>query len=264
MYFKQFPKIAYLFEIGNTAQLRVVRDIVLNVRFKEKVLNNIALFDDYVIADQTTPELISEHLYGTPMYHWIIMLVNDKFDHIKDFPISELALTNYAFRKYKDEITDFYPQFAESTEDFTYRKYKQTDDEDYDTVLNRYVLVDDFPVFANSEGEYVESDDPDAHQVTNIEYETIEHEVRYGDSVLTEEQYVLRSPKILYGEELYRGNFDGIACDKDTPWSTRITNLEFEQVENESLRTIRVINNQIITQVAEEMYGIFENFNGTS
>lgn len=185
MYFQSYPKISYVFNINGIDQLRIIKDIVLNVRFRQKILDNVALFDEYVIQDGLSPELISEKLYGTPLHHWTIMLVNERFDRFEDFPVSDETLASYTVKKY-----------------------------------------------------------------------------RTSDVQLDED--ILYAPKILYGQVLYRGDFTGLDCDEGTPFSHRVTNLEYETTENEKKRRIRVINPQIITQVTEEIYSLFEQYNGTN
>lgn len=182
MFFKSYPKLSYIFNINGVDQLRIIKDIALNVRFRSEVLDRIELFDQYVIQDGLSPELISEALYGTPIYHWTIMLVNDKFDRCEDFPCSENALGAYTVKKYRSSPLEL--------------------DED-----------------------------------------------------------ILYAPKILYGEILYRGDFDGIDCDESRPFSHMVTNLEYETTENEKKRYIRVISPLIIKQVAEEIYSMFGRFN---
>jgi len=184
-YFSPFPKISYVFNINGIDQLRVIKDIALNVRFREKILNNIELFDNYVIQDGLSPELISERLYGTPLHHWTIMLVNERFDRYEDFPVSEETLARYTIAKYRTTVDQL--------------------DED-----------------------------------------------------------ILFAPKILYGAFLYRGDYDGLDCDEGTPFSHMVTNLEYETTENEKKRNIRVINPSIITSVTEEIYSMFETYNGTN
>lgn len=99
-YFKNFPIIPYEFNIGGEPVLVNMVDIALNVRAKKKYLNDILLYDEYDVEDGETPESISERLYGTPFYHWLIMLVNDKFDYIEDFPRRSVDLERYIVEKY--------------------------------------------------------------------------------------------------------------------------------------------------------------------
>jgi len=101
-YFNYFPRISYYFNIGGVEQLISVKDIALNVRVRKEILENITLYDEYDIEDGDTTERISERLYGSPYYHWTIMLVNQRYDHLRDFPMTEVDLLSYVKEKYGD------------------------------------------------------------------------------------------------------------------------------------------------------------------
>ncbi len=95
MYFKQFPQFLYDFNYGDRIKTSIVTDITRNVRFRKEVLSNITLFDEYDIVDGETPEIISEKFYGTPEYHWVVMLCNGKFDYRAEFPLPEPVLVKH-------------------------------------------------------------------------------------------------------------------------------------------------------------------------
>jgi hypothetical protein len=95
MYFKDFPQFLYDFNYGDKVKTRVVLDITRNVRFKSELLENITLYDEYDIVDGETPEIISEKFYGTPEYHWVVMLANGKYDYRSDFPLIEPVLQKH-------------------------------------------------------------------------------------------------------------------------------------------------------------------------
>ena len=135
MYFENFPKFAYDFDINGERKVLIVSDITRNVRFRKDILSNVTLYDEYDIKEGETPEIIAEKLYGNSQYHWIIMLVNDRYDYIKDFPLTYTALTQY--------ITD------------KYGVGNELDEHHYE----------------NSMGYIVNSDDPDAESVSNTAYE---------------------------------------------------------------------------------------------
>lgn len=105
MYFKDFPSYLYDFNYGNgVIKTTVVKDITRNIRFKKEILENIALYDEYDIVDGETPEIISEKIYGTPEYHWVIMLANDKYDYRSDFPVPEPILQKHITSYYNPEL----------------------------------------------------------------------------------------------------------------------------------------------------------------
>lgn len=106
MYFKDFPKFIYDFKYdgSDTTKTSVVKDITRNVRVRKEILSNITLYDEYDIIDGETPEIIAEKIYGNPEYHWIIMLVNERYDYITDFPLEESALVKVMQDKYGSSL----------------------------------------------------------------------------------------------------------------------------------------------------------------
>jgi hypothetical protein len=94
-YFINFPTIGYNFELNGKITIVAIKDIALNVRVRKEILENITLFDEYDIEDNETFDIISEKLYGKPIYHWTIMLLNQRFDYRKDFPLTSIQLIKY-------------------------------------------------------------------------------------------------------------------------------------------------------------------------
>lgn len=112
-YFNNFPTITYNFDIGGQTTLLIVKDIALNVRVRKEIFENVTLYDEYDIEDHETFDIISEKLYGKPIYHWTIMLLNLRFDHRKDFPMTSHELLRYCEQKYgKDHIYDQHQIFG--------------------------------------------------------------------------------------------------------------------------------------------------------
>lgn len=106
MYFKDFPDLFYDFKYGNTNETKVsiVKDITRNIRFRKEIFSNVTLYDEYDIKDGETPEIIAEKVYGNPNYHWIIMLANEKYDRVSDFPLDAYALDSHVQEKYNPEL----------------------------------------------------------------------------------------------------------------------------------------------------------------
>jgi len=140
-YFKNFPVAVIDFsEFGEEPKEYLISDIITNVRIKSELFNNLIYYEEYDIRDGENPEIISEKFYGTPFYHWVIMLTNERYDYINDFPLSQKQLENFIDEKYgatKDNI----------------RHYVSTDG---------YIVMSDY---VNDNGV------ADATPVTNYEYE---------------------------------------------------------------------------------------------
>lgn len=95
MYFEKFPKILYDFNIGSNIEYKVVTDITRNVRVLKDILSNITLYDEYDIRDGESPEIIADKFYGSAQYHWIVMLTNDRYDYVNDFPLPIFELEKH-------------------------------------------------------------------------------------------------------------------------------------------------------------------------
>lgn len=104
MYFEKFPLIYYQFEINGQLETRIVRDVTLNVRIRKAILENITLYDEYDIRDGETPEIISNKVYGSPLYHWVIMIVNERYNYVDDFPMSSQQFEMYVAEKYGSDL----------------------------------------------------------------------------------------------------------------------------------------------------------------
>lgn len=137
MYFSEFPKVLYTygFDADGNALNTIVSDITRNVRVRAEILSNITLYDEYDMREGETPEIVAEKVYGDSRYHWVIMLVNERFDYVKDFPLSYKTLLKY--------VEDTYGAGNE-----------------YDTHH-----------YENQNGFVVDYDYPAAYPVSNLEYE---------------------------------------------------------------------------------------------
>jgi hypothetical protein len=106
MYFEEFPRFLYDFKYGdNDYRTSAVVDITRNIRFRRDILSNITLYEEYDIVDGETPEIIAEKIYGSAQYHWVVMLLNERFDYLSDFPLSETELVKHIHSKYNPTLT---------------------------------------------------------------------------------------------------------------------------------------------------------------
>lgn len=100
MYFENLPDIFYAFEIEGRLVLKTVKDITANVRPLKRILEEIVYYEDYDIEGDDTPEIIAERLYGDPQLHWVLMLINEKYNYLEDWPIPDWKLSEYVTKKY--------------------------------------------------------------------------------------------------------------------------------------------------------------------
>ena len=100
MYFENLPDLVYAFVIDGKLVLKTMKDITANVRPLKRILEEVVFYEDYDIGGDDTPEIIAERLYGNPQLHWVLMLVNEKYNYIEDWPIPDWKLSEYVALKY--------------------------------------------------------------------------------------------------------------------------------------------------------------------
>lgn len=124
-YFNNLPEILYNFPVGGTEKIILVRDVTANVRVLKSILENVTLYDEYDVGDGETPEIVSQKIYGNPGFHWAIMILNERYDYIKDWVLPYNTLIQYCKDKYG--------------EDNIYEIHHYEDE-------NGYVVNDDYPL----------------------------------------------------------------------------------------------------------------------
>jgi hypothetical protein len=102
MYFENFKSLIYAFNIKNNLTIKTLKDITQNVRPVKRVMENTLYYGDFDVEDYDTPEIIAERLYGNAELHWVLMLVNEKYDYLEDWPLPEEKLYEYTIAKYGD------------------------------------------------------------------------------------------------------------------------------------------------------------------
>jgi len=107
MYFKNFPKILLDGTTGPTGGSVLAVDILRRVGFSNAGITASEYFVDYNINDADTPETISDRMYGSSNYHWVVMMFNNKFDVFFEWPLSIRKFEKYMAKKY-DGITLFF------------------------------------------------------------------------------------------------------------------------------------------------------------
>ena len=98
MYFDKFPLVQY--DISKDGNVRLATDILRRVAFREKVLEQAGLFEEYYVEEGETPEIVAEKVYGDPEMHWVVMLFNEIIDPKYDFPLSESQLERFLDKTY--------------------------------------------------------------------------------------------------------------------------------------------------------------------
>ena len=98
MYFSFFPKGTY--DLKGDGVGKAVTNLLARVKVRSKVIDEASLYDLYDIPEGDTPEITALKHFGSPMYHWIILLTNNITDRFYGWPLTTYEFENYINDKY--------------------------------------------------------------------------------------------------------------------------------------------------------------------
>lgn len=100
-YFQNFPFRGYTLDPNaGVGDYVAVTDIFKRVRFRQQLLTNARLYYPYQIKDSDTPEIIAHKYYGSVDYYWVVLLVNNITDPLRQWPKNYAAFVRYIRDKY--------------------------------------------------------------------------------------------------------------------------------------------------------------------
>ena len=100
MYFSQFPKIPYSFNLTNEGKIAAVTNIFARFNINSSIVDNASAFYKYQVEDGDTPEIIAYKQYGDQELHWIIIMVNQISDPLFDMPLQLNSLEEKIIKQY--------------------------------------------------------------------------------------------------------------------------------------------------------------------
>ena len=99
-YFRNIPKVKYDIYGTEPKQYSNVTNIMKRISFKPAVIEDISDYLPYRVNDGERPDTISYQRYGSVAYAYLIMLVNDNYDPLFDWPLSSQQFEKYLTNKY--------------------------------------------------------------------------------------------------------------------------------------------------------------------
>lgn len=105
------------------ASLQTIVDFFRRVHVAENYTKNVSVLVPYTVEDGESPEQVSYKFYGSPFYHWVILMVNNITNPYEQWPISQTELLEKISFKYPGESKD---------DTYEYRNVDTEYVEDYD------------------------------------------------------------------------------------------------------------------------------------
>ena len=100
MYFSNIINVAI--DIDGSGNLDLMKNLTAKAKVSDGLLNNTGYYRTIEIVDGERPDLLSQRLYGTPIYHWTFLLLNPQIKNIwDDWPMSSSQLIDYCTNKYQ-------------------------------------------------------------------------------------------------------------------------------------------------------------------
>jgi hypothetical protein len=100
MYFNQFEKGFY--DLNGDGQQKLVTDLMTRVKVREKVVDEVSLYDTYDVPSGERPEDTAFKHFGSSELHWVILLTNNITDVYYDWPMSEQTFETFIRDKYSN------------------------------------------------------------------------------------------------------------------------------------------------------------------
>jgi hypothetical protein len=223
-YFSKFPNMI----VTSNSRPVIITDFLRRVSISDKFRENSVVLEDYFTQDGETPEQVSYKLYGTPAYHWVILMVNDITNPREEWPILDAKVTDLVYLKYDFKIT--VPDGTEYTANDVI-----TSDNDGKFLVSK--VVDDVVHMRSQVGKILLTT---SNTLTNVTTETEDLTIT---SIIDPEEDVHH----YYDTEL------GYIVDEDYSMNTvPVTNYTYEVEENDAKRTIKVLDPALIPTIEQE------------
>ena len=98
MYFRQFEKGFY--DLNGDGNDKLVTDLMTRVKVREKIIDEVSLYDKYDVPSGERPEDTAFKHFGSSHYHWVILLTNNITDVYYDWHMSEQDFETFLKDKY--------------------------------------------------------------------------------------------------------------------------------------------------------------------
>ena len=191
-YFKHFPDIFYQSPLENkisSGDLIQIKNIFRRTKLKDYLQGSVSVFNKYVIEDGERPDTISELLYGSPQYDFVVILtagitnINHQWP-VQDFQIYDVALAKYGSETKMNEIHHYETFEIKDSKGRQILPPNLIVDKDFKMdgsalrfPTNRFTLISEAGNNQlDDKNEYTVATDNIARPVTNYEFEINENE----------------------------------------------------------------------------------------
>lgn len=245
-YFTNIPKIYYDFNIGGENVSVVLKDLTTNVRFKTEILKDVSLYDEYDIREGETPDILADKLYGSPLFHWVILLLNDRLDYINDWPMSSFQLESHIEATYGPGSADLTHHYEDLSGKTLVSVTPYLDPYFTPVTVLCDTLAGTYEVVAHTPGEFADLNDGSTYSVKGAALDPDTTSVEFLSNSRITISHPMFSTSDPNGIEI---TFYRLVV----PEYKTVTNFEYEVAENEKKRRIKVIHPSVLPIVLNQL-----------
>ena len=99
-YFRSIPNVKYDINGNAPNTYQTATNIMKRPQFKAKVIDEITDYYPYRVKDGERPDIVSNEVCGTIGYAYLILLFNDIYDPVFDWPLGSKPFEEYIIAKY--------------------------------------------------------------------------------------------------------------------------------------------------------------------
>jgi hypothetical protein len=118
----------------------VLSDILFRITVNRDAVRKSSFLMPYVIVENETPEMVSYNFYGTPLHHWVILLINEIVNPREEWPISETQLLEKIALQYPENNRNDIYEWREKNYGYVveYDEELEDDEEIYSVTIYEY------------------------------------------------------------------------------------------------------------------------------
>ena len=230
-YFKHYPTID--FDVKNDGQLIEAKDIFRNIRVSDNSDEAITGYEYYYVNDQDRPDVLATKLYGDATLYWLFWMVNDQFATYNDWPKSQSILERFIARKYSGKalVSNQQSDIVSSSD-------------------SKFLQGEKVVGSTSSAFGYVTKIDPTNKQLILNDVQGVFQVNETVTGSQSSKSFTLSSVRNFSDSPHHYINSDGNKTTSET--TTMGTNRDYEQILNDSKRSIKYIKTSMIPQLLRE------------
>jgi len=104
-YFQYVPNILYrsLQQKGSAFDTAKVTNLFRRGKIRDDIFNVVIFFDKYDIKGDDRPDNVSNEIYGSPEFDWVVLLANNIINVRDEWPLDQRSFEKYLNSKYTTE-----------------------------------------------------------------------------------------------------------------------------------------------------------------